>query len=152
MVGAVGAALALRDGSAPSVLCLRAGGTSVKAKGSQGTVLGEMLAALGCRNIADGNHSILEDLSLEAILAEDPEYIFLVYQGSSQEDAERVVRETLETSPAWDTLRAVREGQVYVMDRRLFHFKPNARWGEAYEQLAHILYGGAAPDIPGGGD
>ncbi|MBQ9345869.1 MAG: ABC transporter substrate-binding protein [Oscillibacter sp.] len=137
----VDAALAMEDGTAPSVLCLRAGGTSVRAKGSEGTVLGEMLSALGCRNIADGNHSILEDLSLEAILAEDPDFIFLVYQGSSQKDAEKAVRETLESNPAWGTLRAVREGRVYVMDRGLYHFKPNARWGDAYEQLARILYG-----------
>lgn len=135
------AAIALQDGTAPSVLCLRSGGTSCKAKGSQGTVLGEMLYDLGCRNIADGNQSILEDLSMEAILMEDPDYIFIVYQGASQEDAEKAFRDTLENNPAWGTLRAVRENKFFVMERRLYHFKPNAQWGTAYEQLANILYG-----------
>ena len=135
------AAIALQDGSAPSVLCLRSGGTSCKAKGSKGTVLGEMLYDLGCRNIADGNRAILEDLSMEAILIEDPDYIFIVYQGASQEDAEKAFRDTLESNPAWETLRAVKENRCYVMERRLYHFKPNAQWGIAYEQLARILYG-----------
>ena len=36
---------------------------------------------------------------------------------------------------------AVREGRVHVMDGSLFNLKPNSRWGEAYEQLAEILYG-----------
>ena len=135
------AAIARRDETAPSVLCLRSGGTSCKAKGSQGTVLGEMLYDLGCRNIADGNRAILEDLSMEAILMEDPDYIFIVYQGASQEDAEKAFRDTLESNPAWGTLRAVRENQCFVMERRLYHFKPNAQWGTAYEQLANILYG-----------
>ena len=134
-------AIALQDGSAPSVLCLRSGGTSCKAKGSQGTVLGEMLYDLGCRNIADGNRAILEDLSMEAILMEDPDYIFIVYQGASQEDAEKAFRDTLESNPAWGTLRAVRGNKFFVMNRRLYHFKPNAQWGTAYEQLANILYG-----------
>ena len=135
------AAVAMQDGSAPSVLCLRSGGSGCKVKGSEGTVLGEMLRDLGCRNIADGNRAILEDLSMEAILRQDPDYIFIVYQGANQEDAERAFRETFSSNPAWGTLRAVREERCFVMDRRLYHFKPNAQWGTAYEQLARILYG-----------
>jgi len=29
------------------------------------------------------------------------------------------------------------------MERRLYNLKPNALWGDAYERLAEILYGGA---------
>ena len=29
------------------------------------------------------------------------------------------------------------------MDQQLYNLKPNARWGEAYEKLAEILYGEA---------
>ena len=80
------AAIARQDGSAPSVLCIRATGVSCKVKGSTDNVLGEMLADLGCVNVADGS-SLLEDLSLEAILAADPAYIFAVLQGADQTDA-----------------------------------------------------------------
>jgi len=27
-----------------------------------------------------------------------------------------------------------------VLNKELFHYKPNARWGESYEILANILY------------
>lgn len=138
----VDAALAMADGSAPSVLYIRASGSSCKARGSEGTVLGEMLAALGCRNIADNEgNGLLDELSIEAIIAEDPEYIFVVYYGSKQADAEALLEETLLSNPAWAELSAVREGRCFVLDKSLYHLKPNARWGEAYENLANILYG-----------
>lgn len=138
----VEAALAKADGSEPSVLYIRASGSSCKARGSEGTVLGEMLAALGCRNIADGNDTLLDNLSLEAIIAADPDYVFIVYYGSNIDDAEALLDETLLSNPAWAGLTAVREGRCFVLDKSLYHLKPNAEWGTAYENLAEILYGG----------
>ena len=44
-------------------------------------------------------------------------------------------------NPAWQALDAVRQGRLYVLDKELFHYKPNARWGESYETLFKILYG-----------
>ncbi len=133
-------AIARADDSHPSVLYIRVSGSGCKVKNSQDNVLGEMLADLGCVNIADQESSLLEDLSMEVILQEDPDYIFLVYQSSDPSVAEAVADETLRANPAWGTLRAVQEGRCYVMDQQLYNLKPNARWGEAYEQLADILY------------
>ena len=45
------------------------------------------------------------------------------------------------SNPAWQQLTAVKEGRVYYMDQRLYNVKPNALWGEAYQQLAELLYG-----------
>lgn len=128
------------DGSRPSVLCLRVTGTSCKIKGSEGNILGEMLFDLDCCNIADRDGSILEQLSIEAILSEDPEYIFIVMQGSDTSQAQRILESTLFSNPAWSQLTAVREGRCYILDPNLYNMKPNARWGEAYEILADILY------------
>ena len=133
-------AIARQDGSAPRVLYVRATGSSCKVKNSQGTVLGEMLAALGCVNIADSETGLLETLSMETILAEDPEHIFVVLQGSDTTKAEQTLEMSLLSNPAWNELTAVREGRYHVMDQRLYNVKPNARWGEAYEKLADILY------------
>lgn len=130
------------DGSAPTVLFLRAGSNGVKVKNSKDTVLGAMLVDLGAVNIADSDTALLEDLSLEQIMADEPQYIFAVYQGSNQEAAQKVMEQTLTSSPAWNVLTAVQEGRYYVMDKTLYHLKPNDRWGEAYQQLADILYGG----------
>ncbi len=136
-------AIARQDGSAPSVLYIRASGASCKSKGSEGNVLGEMLSDLGCRNVADSDKSLLEDLSMEAILAADPDHIFIVYQGADPTEAEARLQGMLLSNPAWDTLTAVKEGRVHIMSHRLYNLKPNAKWGEAYEGAAEILYGGA---------
>ena len=132
-------AVARQDGSAPTVLYIRSSGSSCKVKGSEGSVLGEMLAALGCVNVADGG-SLLDELSLEGIIAADPDFIFAVLQGSDKEKAQATLEATLLSNPAWSGLRAVKEGRFHTLDHTLYNLKPNARWGEAYEKLADILY------------
>jgi len=139
----VKAAIAQADGSEPSVLYIRASGSSCKVKSSQGSVLGEMLADLGCRNIADQGSSLLEELSMEAIIQEDPDYIFVILQSSDPSVAQKTLDETLLSNPAWATLTAVKEGRYFVLDPTLYNLKPNERWADAYEQLADILYGQA---------
>lgn len=128
------------DGSAPTVLYLRASSTSVKAKGSSGSVGSEILYKLGCVNIADSDDSLLEELSMEAIIAADPDYIFVVPYGNDMDAAMQIVDEQLLKNPAWTSLTAVSNGNYYVLDKGLYHLKPNARWGEAYKGLADILY------------
>lgn len=128
------------DGSAPTVLLLRSASTSCKVKNSKGTVLGEILADLGAVNIADSDESLLEDLSMERIIADDPDYIFVVFQGSDQDAAQKTLDAALTSNPAWDTLSAVQNGNFYIMEKELYHLKPNARWGEAYQKVADILY------------
>lgn len=128
------------DGSAPTVLLLRSASTSCKVKNSKGTVLGEILADLGAVNIADSDTSLLEDLSMERIIADDPDYIFVVFQGSDQDAARKTLDAALTSNPAWDTLSAVQNGNFYLMEKELYHLKPNARWGEAYQKVADILY------------
>lgn len=136
----VDAATARVTGEQPSVLYVRASGSSCKVKNSQDSVLGEMLADLGCRNIADSEKSLLESLSMETILAQDPDYIFVVLQGSDTTKAQSSLQQALLDNPAWESLTAVREERFHIMDQKLYNLKPNARWGEAYENLADILY------------
>lgn len=128
------------DGSAPTVLFLRASSTSVKAKGSKDNVCGEMLEDLGCVNIADSNDGLLDDLSMEAIIVADPDYIFVTTQGNNYEAAMQNVEEMLLSNPAWASLSAVQNGNYYLLEKRLYNLKPNAKWGEAYKKLADILY------------
>lgn len=126
---------------APEVVFLRASASSVKAKGSYGSVGGEMLADLGCINIADDDDSLLDDLSMEAIIAADPDFIFVTTQGSDAQAVYANVEETLLGNPAWNQLTAVKEGRYIMLEKELYNLKPNARWGEAYQKLADILYG-----------
>ena len=122
-----------------TVLLLRAASGFVKAKGSEGTILGEMLADLGCINIADSDTSLLETLSVEAVIRQEPYHIFTVTMGDDTEKALNNLQRMMEENPAWGSLRAVQEGRLHVMDRRLFNIKPNARWAESYETLSNLL-------------
>lgn len=123
----------------PKVLFIRTAASSVKAKGSTGSVCGEMLSDLGCVNIADSDKSMLDDLSLEGIVAADPDYIFVTTQGNDTQAAMKSINNLLTDNAAWNSLRAVKEGKYYVLDKKLYNIKPNARWGTAYKQLADIL-------------
>ena len=76
--------LALTKGQqGPSVLLLRAFSSGVKAKGAD-NLAGVMLRELGADNIADRQPSLLEDVSLEEIIACDPEVILVVTMGASE--------------------------------------------------------------------
>ena len=125
---------------APTVLTLQVSGSSVKVKNSEDNVLGPMLAELGCENIADRNGALLEELSLEAILRDDPDFIFAVYHGTDEEAARANLEESLLSNPAWASLGAVEGERFHILDRRMYSLKPNALWGDAYEQLADILW------------
>ena len=125
--------------NAPTVLLLRAYSTGVKAKADD-NLAGAMFEDLGCVNIAARQPSLLEELTLEAIVVEDPDCIFISVMGGDEEAALAVVEETLGQNPAWQGLTAVQEGRVYVLPRDLFHYKPNARWAESYAYLYELLF------------
>lgn len=122
-----------------TVLLLRAASGFVKAKGSEGTILGEMLADLGCVNIADSDTSLLETLSVESVIRQNPYRIFVVTMGNDTQKAQDNLDQMFRENPAWETLEAVQQERLYMMDRKLFNIKPNARWAESYEILTEIL-------------
>lgn len=121
-----------------TALLLRAYSTGVKAKGSD-SLAGAMLAEMGLVNIADRDGALLENLTLEQILMDDPDWIFITTMGESRERAMDALAEALTNNPAWGALTAVREGRVVELDKQLFHYKPNARWAQAYALLEDLL-------------
>lgn len=122
-----------------TVLLLRAYSTGVKAKNSD-NLAGAMLRDMGLVNIADAEGSLMENLTMEAMIEADPDYIFVVCMGTDQEQAMQALEESLTGNPAWETLSAVKEGHFITLDRELFHLKPNARWAESYGYLWELLY------------
>lgn len=97
----------------------------------------EIFNDFGLSNIASDDSS-LDDLSVEAILAADPDYIFVVPQGK-EDEAQKAYEEAFTSDPAWNTLSAVQNDEVFVLPKDLFQYKPNARWAEAYQYVADIL-------------
>ena len=82
----------LEGKKAPKIVFLRASASSVKAKGSYGNVGGEMLAELGCINIADDDDSLLDDMSMEAVIAADPDFVFVTTQAKTPRQSSRTSR------------------------------------------------------------
>ena len=60
------------------------------------------------RNLADDYPSLLEELSMEEIIARDPDYIFVTIMGSSTQKAMDALAESLQSNPAWEELSAVK--------------------------------------------
>ncbi len=120
------------------MLFLRAYSSGAKAK-TNDNFAAVMLRELGCINIAEKHPSLLEELSIEAIVSEDPEYIFVSTMGD-EEKALEALNSEIGSNPAWSELSALKNNKFIVLPKELFHYKPNARWDESYEYLAKILY------------
>ncbi len=125
---------------APSVLFVRAGSSakSTKAKTAADNFVCVMLEELGARNIADSENGLAGTLSLEKILTEDPDRLFITTMGD--ETAAKEYMNSLLASDGWRELDCVKNGNCFYLSKDLFHFKPNARWAEAYEYLAALLF------------
>lgn len=140
----IDAVLAAVEGKAgPTALLIRAYSTGAKAKGDD-NLAGVILRDLGVDNLADRYESMLEEVSMEEVIAADPDFIFITTMGA-EERALAFMSETFENSPAWAGLSAVRDGRYVLLPKELFHYKPNTRWGESYAYLAEILY----PELAG---
>lgn len=122
----------------PNVLLIRAFSTGIKAK-TDDELAGAILKDLGAHNIADDHPSMLEDLSLEEVIAADPDYIFVTTMGDEQKALD-YLNGLIQQNPAWSELSAVKEDRCIVLPKDLFHYKPNNRWGESYQYLGEILY------------
>ena len=123
----------------PTALALRAFSSGVSAKAA-GTVLTNILDSIGVTNIASNDKALVENLSLEKVVEDNPDYIFIVYMGQETEKTENYLHQNLYADPVWGTLSAVHENRIIILPQDLFHFKPNGRWEEAYSYLLKILY------------
>ena len=117
---------------------MRAFSSGIKAK-KDDNLAGQILNELGITNIADANPSLLEEMSVEHIIKEDPDFIFALTMGS-EAAAATYLNENVESNPVWQDLKAVKNNNYILLPKDLFHYKPNNRWDESYEYLAKIIY------------
>ena len=123
----------------PTVLYMRAMTTNIKAKGDDHHT-GVILKDLGCDNIVDRYDTLLDGISLEKVTEADPDFIFYTTMGNDAK-ALAYLKENLESNPAWNELSAVKNGRFVQLPKEMFHYKPNAKWGEAYQYIYDIIYG-----------
>lgn len=123
-----------------SILFIRAGTSAkaTKAKNTESHFVARMLSELGCRNIADDAPILLDGLSVEVIIKENPDVIFISSMGD--EAAVREYMTALLSTDLWQNLDAVKDDRCFFLPKDKFHFKPNGDWYNAYVMLWEIIY------------
>ncbi len=127
------------DASGKKILFVRAASSAkaTKAKTAADHFAAAMLKELGTYNIAESAPVLLDSLSYEEILLQNPEYIFISPMGD--ENAAKEYIYSMLCEPTWQSIDAVKNGNVHFLPKELFQYKPNSRWADAYEYLAEIL-------------
>ena len=118
-------------------LLMRVYSTGIKVKNDN--IADSMLKELGAVSITDKCPSLLQDLSVEKVIVENPDYIFVSTMGDENTAVEYFTNNIV-NNPAWSGLSEIKSGNCTVLPKELFHYKPNNRWDESYEYLARILY------------
>lgn len=126
---------ALQGANTQRVLFVRASATSVKAKLASDHFAAAMLEELGAYNIANDASVLIDGISEETLLEEDPHRIFVTFMGD-----EASAKSALASNKVWQSLSAVKEQRCHHLPKSLFQYKPNARWDEAYAYLIDLLY------------
>jgi iron complex transport system substrate-binding protein len=125
----------------PSVFILFSTAKSLTAE-LPATDTGSIVARLGGKNVASSSPikgATRIDFSLENLIAKNPELLLIATMGDVEQCKARIQKE-LAGNPAWDSLRAVKSGRVHYLPKDLFMYKANARYPEAFEYMAKILY------------
>ncbi len=119
------------------VLLLRAHSTKLKAL-NQESLVGRMLLDFNVQTLSDRYPSLLDEVSVETLLMEDPDLILVVPMGDSSL-AQACLNTLLTENPHFKNLCAVRTNRVYLLPKELFHYKPNDKWDDSYAYLANLL-------------
>ncbi|RPI86825.1 MAG: ABC transporter substrate-binding protein [Chloroflexi bacterium] len=102
-----------------------------------GTFIDKLITMAGGNNLGGKLESEWAQMSLEALLIEDPEYILLgdsIWGG--------VTVESVRERTGWQNLSAVKEGRVFPFDDNLLS-RPGPRMVDGLEALARLLH----PDL-----
>ncbi len=131
---------AVKNEEPKNILFIRAGSqaSSTKAKRAEDHFAAAILKELGAFNIADNAKVLVDGLSLEEVIRENPDEIFIVPQGD--ENAAKNYMESVFESEGWKSLDAVKNKKYYFLPKELFNYKPNAGYAESYRYLAKLLY------------
>ncbi|WP_448851711.1 ABC transporter substrate-binding protein [Corynebacterium sp. 335C] len=109
------------------------------------TFLGEVYGLFGLSSVAggapDGSDGGYPQLNPEAVIDADPDLVFLADAGSAG-----VTPQDVAARPGWDTVAAVRAGNIFELDEDLA-----SRWGPRLPELVrHIAAALSAAELPAG--
>ena len=107
-----------------------------------GTALGRMINQLHAVNVADKLPKEKSDgrmeMNLESIVLADPDII--VIQAMNEEMTKVSMEKEYSNNELWNSLRAVKDGKVYILPSNLFHYRPHSNYDKSYQYMFDILY------------
>ncbi|MNI05828.1 Fe(3+)-citrate-binding protein YfmC precursor [compost metagenome] len=77
--------------------------------------------------------------SLEKLVEQDPDLIFLVAHGT-EEFGKQKLKSDLENNPAWASLRAVKEKKLFFLPSSLFVTPPGLQVNKSLEHMAKLVF------------
>ena len=124
------------DNKKGSYLLMRAYSNGIKVKSNN---IADDIINTFSESITKNYPSMLEDVSMEEIITQNPDYIFVLTMGN-EDNALNFLKNNIENNKAWKNLKAVQNSNYIVLPKELFHYKPNNRWDKSYEYIAKIIY------------
>ena len=109
-----------------------------------GSIGGSVVKMLGWENVASQmapleNNPDAAPYSLETLVEQNPEIIFVTSMGKLEE-IKASMEQTMAESPAWQSVAAVKNKQVYYLPQDLFLLSPGIHYPEAVELMAGMIY------------
>jgi iron complex transport system substrate-binding protein len=125
------------------IVIIRATAKSVTVE-LENSVAGDVARILKISNIATGSKPMEKDpdatpYSMEKLVEGDPDMVLVTTMGDVA-DAEKRLKTDVESNPAWSSLRAVRDRQVYFLPSDLFQLNPGIHYDEAVVYMAKVIY------------
>jgi iron complex transport system substrate-binding protein len=110
----------------------------------ENSIAGSVAKYLRLQNVAAGSRPLESDpdatpYSLEKLVEASPDMIFVVTMGQGS-DIEKRMKADVESNPAWATLTAVKNKQIYFLPQELFLLNPGLKYPDAVEYMAKIVY------------
>ncbi len=123
------------------IVIMHATASSVTTEGRR-SIAGCVSDILGFDNVAAKalqGKSEKTPYSMEALVEQNPEIIFITSMGKADEIENRL-RSDFKNNPAWASLQAVQNGKVYVLPENLFLLNPGLEYPKAVEYMARQVY------------
>ncbi|MCR5757914.1 MAG: ABC transporter substrate-binding protein [Selenomonas sp.] len=108
-----------------------------------GSIAGSVAKMLGWENVASGSKPLEKNpdaapYSMETLVEQNPEILFVTSMGKM--DAIKASMEETMQGPAWQSIPAVRNKQVYYLPQELFLLSPGIHYPEAVAEMAKCVY------------
>lgn len=109
-----------------------------------GSIAGSIAKILGWENVAQGMTPLDKNpdaapYSLETLVAQNPDIIFVTSMGSIKEIQKHMDDEMI-SNPAWQAIPAVANHRVYYLPQDMFLLSPGLHYPDAVEYMAKLIY------------